>query len=193
MTVAQPILDTQRLRLLPARPELAAAALDYHLRNRAHLEPWNPTAGPQFYTEAHWAMQLRQAARSWEEGVSARFLLATPAEPERIIGTVSFSNIVRGVFQACHLGYGIDRAREGQGLMREALQAAIAFAFADLKLHRIQANYQPHNVRSAALLQKLGFAVEGQAKDYLFLDGAWRDHVLTSLTNPDFDRRTLLG
>lgn len=193
MTVAQPILDTQRLRLLPARPELAAAALDYHLRNRAHLEPWNPTAGPQFYTEAHWAMQLRQAARSWEEGVSARFLLATPAEPERIIGTVSFSNIVRGVFQACHLGYGIDRAREGQGLMREALQAAIAFAFADLKLHRIQANYQPHNVRSAALLQKLGFAIEGQAKDYLFLDGAWRDHVLTSLTNPDFDRRTLLG
>ncbi|MGY8627490.1 GNAT family N-acetyltransferase [Chromobacterium violaceum] len=193
MTVAQPILDTQRLRLLPARPELAAAALDYHLRNRAHLEPWNPTTGPQFYTEAHWAMQLRQAARSWEEGVSARFLLATPAEPERIIGTVSFSNIVRGVFQACHLGYGIDRAREGQGLMREALQAAIAFAFADLKLHRIQANYQPHNVRSAALLQKLGFAVEGQAKDYLFLDGAWRDHVLTSLTNPDFDRRTLLG
>ncbi|MBP4047590.1 GNAT family N-acetyltransferase [Chromobacterium violaceum] len=193
MTVVQPILDTPRLRLLPARPELAAAALDYHLRNRAHLEPWNPTAGPQFYTEAHWAMQLRQAARSWEEGVSARFLLATPAEPERIIGTVSFSNIVRGVFQACHLGYGIDRAREGQGLMREALQAAIAFAFADLKLHRIQANYQPHNVRSAALLQKLGFAVEGQAKDYLFLDGAWRDHVLTSLTNPDFDRRTLLG
>ncbi|OQS10402.1 alanine acetyltransferase [Chromobacterium violaceum] len=193
MTVAQPILDTPRLRLLPARPELAAAALDYHLRNRAHLEPWNPTAGPQFYTEAHWAMQLRQAARSWEEGVSARFLLAAPAEPERIIGTVSFSNIVRGVFQACHLGYGIDRAREGQGLMREALQAAIAFAFADLKLHRIQANYQPHNVRSAALLQKLGFAVEGQAKDYLFLDGAWRDHVLTSLTNPDFDRRTLLG
>ncbi|OBU87937.1 GNAT family N-acetyltransferase [Chromobacterium subtsugae] len=193
MTVVQPILDTPRLRLLPAHPDKAAAVLDYQLRNRAHLEPWNPTAGPLFYTESHWAMQLRQAARNWEEGASARFLLATQAEPERIIGTVSFSNIVRGVFQACHLGYGIDCAREGQGLMREALQSAIAFAFDELKLHRIQANYQPHNVRSAALLQRLGFAVEGQARDYLFLDGAWRDHVLTALTNPHFDSRPLLG
>ncbi|MGC0154052.1 GNAT family N-acetyltransferase [Chromobacterium vaccinii] len=193
MSAAQAILDTPRLRLLPADPARAPAVLDYQLRNRAHLEPWNPTASQQFYTASHWAMQLRQTVRSWEDGVSARFLLATQAEPDRVIGTVGFSNIVRGVFQACHLGYGIDRAYEGQGLMREALQAAIAFAFDDLRLHRIQANYQPHNLRSAALLKRLGFVIEGQAKHYLFLDGAWRDHVLTSLIHPDFDSRALLG
>lgn len=72
-------------------------------------------------------------------------------------------------------------------MMSEALQAVIAYAFGDLALHRLQANYQPANVRSARLLQKLGFEIEGQAKDYLFLDGAWRDHVLTSLRNPAFD------
>ncbi|KIA79844.1 alanine acetyltransferase [Chromobacterium piscinae] len=193
MSLTQPTLDTARLKLLPAHPDLTAAALDYHSRNRAHLEPWNPTPGPQFYTEAYWAMQMRQAARAWAEGHSARFLLAMQDEPERIIGTVGFSNIVRGVFQACHLGYGIDHACEGQGLMREALQAAIRFAFDELKLHRIQANYQPHNTRSAALLQRLGFVIEGQAKNYLFLNGAWRDHVLTSLTHPHFDNRPLLG
>ena len=193
MSLIQPALDTARLKLLPAHPDLAAAALDYYHRNRAHLEPWGPTPGPQYYSEEYWRSQLRQGARSWMEGHSARFLLTMPAEPERIIGTVGFSNIVRGVFQACHLGYGIDRAREGQGLMREALQSAIAFAFDELKLHRIQANYQPDNARSAALLQRLGFSIEGQAKDYLFLDGAWRDHVLTSLTNPNFNGRPLLG
>ncbi|UTH75766.1 GNAT family N-acetyltransferase [Chromobacterium sp. IIBBL 290-4] len=193
MSLLQPTLDTPRLRLLPAQPDLAAAVLDYQRRNHAHLAPWNPSPGPLFYTEAYWAMQMRQAARSWSEGRSARFLLTPPTEPGRVIGTVSFSNIARGAFQACHLGYGIDRACEGRGLMREALEAAIRFAFDDLQLHRIQANYQPHNVRSAALLQRLGFVIEGQAKDYLFLDGAWRDHVLTSLHNPDFDSRVLLG
>ncbi|POZ63008.1 GNAT family N-acetyltransferase [Chromobacterium alticapitis] len=193
MSLIQPTLDTARLKLLPAHPDLTAAALDYHNRNRAHLEPWGPTPGPQYYSEDYWRTQMRQGARSWAEGHSARFLLATREQPERVIGTVGFSNIVRGVFQACHLGYGLDQACEGQGLMREALEAAIRFAFDDLKLHRIQANYQPANARSAALLQRLGFAIEGQAKDYLFLNGAWRDHVLTSLLNPHFDSRALLG
>ncbi|QEL57268.1 GNAT family N-acetyltransferase [Chromobacterium paludis] len=193
MSLIQPALDTPRLKLLPAHPDLTAAALDYHSRNRAHLEPWGPTPGPQYYSEDYWRTQMRQGARSWTEGHSARFLLATREQPDRVIGTVGFSNIVRGVFQACHLGYGVDQACEGQGLMREALQAAIRFAFDDLKLHRIQANYQPANARSAALLQRLGFTVEGQAKDYLFLNGAWRDHVLTSLLNPNFDSRVLLG
>jgi ribosomal-protein-alanine N-acetyltransferase len=67
--------------------------------------------------------------------------------------------------------------------MSEALRATIAHVFGTLKLHRIMANHLPENTRSAALLKKLGFAVEGYARDYLFIAGAWRDHVLTALTN----------
>ena len=193
MSYAQPVLSTPRLRLLPAEPAFARAMLEHQLRNRAHFAPWDPTPGEAFYTELYWEMQLRQRARDWENGSGARFLLTTPDQPQRVIGTVSLSNIVRGVFQACHLGYGIDQAHQGQGLMREALQALIAFAFDELKLHRIQANYQPQNQRSAAVLRRLGFVIEGEARDYLFLNGAWRDHVLTSLTHPDFDAKPLLA
>jgi ribosomal-protein-alanine N-acetyltransferase len=106
---------------------------------------------------------------------------------------VSLSNIVRGVFQAAHLGYGIDHSLQGQGLMHEAVSEIIRFAFDDLRLHRLQANYQPHNQRSAALLQRLGFVEEGLARDYLYINGAWRDHVLTSLTNPQFDPARMLA
>ena len=85
------------------------------------------------------------------------------------------------------LGYAIDQAHEGRGLMREALEATIEHAFTVLRLHRIQANYVPENERSGRLLERLGFRREGLAKDYLFIDGRWRDHVLTARLNPAFD------
>ena len=70
---------------------------------------------------------------------------------------------------------------QGSGLMFEALSAALPFALEHLGLHRIMANYQPHNERSGKLLRRLGFAVEGYARDYLYIDGEWRDHVLTAI------------
>ncbi|ERE06334.1 GNAT family N-acetyltransferase [Pseudogulbenkiania ferrooxidans] len=193
MSFDLPTLDTPRLRLLPAAPELAAAMLSHWQRNREHFAPWDPKPGPDFFTEGYWTKQLAQRAQAWREGREARYVLTLREAPERIIGTASLSNIVRGVFQACHLGYGIDQDCEGQGLMREALQAVIRLAFDELKLHRIQANYQPQNTRSGALLRRLGFVEEGVAKDYLFINGEWRDHALTSLRNPDFDASALLA
>jgi ribosomal-protein-alanine N-acetyltransferase len=68
--------------------------------------------------------------------------------------------------------------------MSEALRAGIAYVFETLGFHRIQANHLPANERSARLLRRLGFSVEGYARDYLYINGAWRDHVLTSLTSP---------
>ncbi|OQS34564.1 GNAT family N-acetyltransferase [Chromobacterium haemolyticum] len=193
MPIAQPTLSTPRLLLLPAQPALARAMLDFHVHNRLHFEPWDPKPGDMFYTELYWTMQLRQRARDWEEGRGGRFLLALHAEPERVIGSVGLSNVSRGAFQSCHLGYGLDQHCQGQGLMREALEAVIRCAFDTLKLHRVQANYQPHNLRSAGLLKRLGFEIEGHAKNYLYLNGAWRDHVLSSRLNPDFDPEHMLA
>ncbi len=85
------------------------------------------------------------------------------------------------------LGYSIDAAHEGRGLMHEALTAALADAFGPrVGLHRVQANVRPENTRSLHLLARLGFGIEGVAKEYLFIDGAWRDHVLTALRAPDW-------
>jgi ribosomal-protein-alanine N-acetyltransferase len=193
MTTIQPVLATPRLQLLPAHIGLARPMLDYQVRNRQHFAAWDPKPGDMFFTELYWTMQLRQQALSWEQGRGSRFLLTQPEQPRQIIGTVSLSNIVRGVFQAAHLGYGIDHSLQGQGLMHEAVGEIIRFAFDDLRLHRLQANYQPHNQRSAALLQRLGFVEEGLARDYLYINGAWRDHVLTSLTNPQFDPARMLA
>jgi ribosomal-protein-alanine N-acetyltransferase len=108
-----------------------------------------------------------------------------------VIGNIHLSNIVRGCFQSCHLGYAIAADREGQGLMSEALAAVIAAAFSPaIMLHRLQAAVQADNPRSLTLLARFGFVCEGQAGDYLFINGAWRDHRIFSLRNPSFVKPT---
>ncbi|MGS6274334.1 GNAT family N-acetyltransferase, partial [Enterobacter hormaechei] len=72
------------------------------------------------------------------------------------------------------------------GLMFEALTAAIRYMQRTQHIHRIMANYMPHNKRSGDLLARLGFEKEGYAKDYLLIDGEWRDHVLTALTTQEW-------
>ena len=191
--IVQPTLKTARMQLLPASAGWAQAMLDFEVRNRQHFAPWDPLPGDMFFTELFWAMRLRQREEDARQDKGMMFLLMAESEPGRIIGTINLSNCVRGIFQACHLGYKLDKDYEGQGMMSEALQAVIGFAFGELKLHRIMANYQPQNIRSAAVLQKLGFMIEGEAKDYLFLNGAWRDHVLTALVNRHYDHKPLLS
>ena len=86
---------------------------------------------------------------------------------------------------ACHMGFGIAKAYEGRGLMKSLCLEAIDFAFQDLGLNRIMANYVPSNERSGKLLASLGFVIEGRAARYLKINGVWQDHVLTSLINPE--------
>jgi len=99
------------------------------------------------------------------------------------VGSIGLSQIARGVFQNAMLGYAIDGQCQGRALMREALQAVIAFAFSPaIDLHRIQANVRPENRRSIALLERLGFEREGLAREYLFIDGKLRDEYLDEIS-----------
>ena len=94
----------------------------------------------------------------------------------RIIGVVNITNIVRGVFRSGYLAYYAFSGFERQGLMREGLKAVVRHAFTKLKLHRLEANIQPENVASIALVKACGFAREGYSPRYLKIGGRWRDH-----------------
>lgn len=180
-------LETGRLVLRLASQGEARLVADYLARNREHLAPWEPDPPPGFYGEAYWRERLTQIRREEEQGRTMRVhLFDKGAKPARVIGTIGLANIVRGAFHCAHLGFGLDREREGAGYMREALEAVIAHAFGPMNLHRIEANHQPQNLRSAALLRRLGFVPTGYARDYLHIAGAWRDHVQTALINPDW-------
>lgn len=181
---AFPRLETERLVLSIPEVSDAPRLLAYNQRNREHLRPFSPpepagTAELQF-----WHRYVERVQREFANGVSVPLRLALRASPTgSFIGAVSLTQIFRGPFAACYLGYQLDFGHVGRGLMLEALRAVIAHTFDTLELHRIMANYVPDNLRSAKVLAKLGFVVEGYARDYLFIDGRWQDHVLTSLSN----------
>jgi len=178
-----PVLVTPRTLMEVLGPVDAQLMLDYYLDNRAYLQPWEPQRNEEFFSLSHWQQVLTENQVLWESGAGLKFSALSPDRSE-VIATCNFSNIVRGVFQACHLGYSIAEKYQGQGIMTEVLRAGIDHVFEDMGLHRIMANYQPENTRSAALLERLGFQQEGIAHSYLKIGGQWRDHVLTSLINP---------
>jgi [ribosomal protein S5]-alanine N-acetyltransferase len=99
----------------------------------------------------------------------------------QLVGYANINDIVRGAFQSGYLGYAAFSSHAGRGLMAEGLQAVLAVAFWELGLHRVEANIQPGNDRSAGLVRRLGFEREGFSPRYLMVDGDWRDHVRWAL------------
>lgn len=175
-------LQTERLRLEELAPHHAAEFLAYRLRNRAHLERWEPATEPGAYTAHYQAREIAASLTYALAGESVRFV-ALEKNGEAIVASVNLWSIRRGISQSTILGYSVDAAHEGRGFATESARAAIDFAFTTLKLHRVETSYQPVNERSGRVLRKLGFVIEGYARDYLFLDNAWKDAVLASLTN----------
>ena len=178
------VLDSERLTLQIPGGKLAPRMVSYFETNRSHLAPWEPPFPKGLFTNAFWERRLRQNQQEYTQGKSMRLVLLRKEDPEgSVVGLANFTQFVRGAFMACTLGYSIDEDAEGKGLMREALTRAIRHVFEDLSLHRVQANYIPTNERSGNLLRRLGFRVEGYARDYIFINGAWRDHILTAKIN----------
>ncbi|AWF83403.1 hypothetical protein BTJ40_08175 [Microbulbifer sp. A4B17] len=154
----------------------AAALANFYERNTEHLKSWEPFREPGYHS-----------VESWRRRIGVGDLLKFAAwEPgnNQLLGVCSLTNIIRGPFQACTMGYAVDRSFEGRGVMGRLCRNVLDYAFDTLKLNRVMANYMPCNNRSAALLESLGFVIEGRAVKYLKINGCWEDHILTAKLNP---------
>jgi ribosomal-protein-alanine N-acetyltransferase len=158
-----------RAAVVIRRPRLADEAefLAKARRSRALHRPWvkAPTTRAEFH-------------RYVERGNSERSLtwLVCRREDGAIAGVVNVSEIVLGAFRSAYLGYYVFAGHERQGIMRAGLLAVIRHAFRTARLHRLEANIQPGNRASLALVKSCGFAREGFSPRYLKIGGRWRDH-----------------
>ncbi|WP_354392379.1 GNAT family N-acetyltransferase [Streptomyces atratus] len=129
------------------------------------------------------------AGRLTEDATKAGFLVCERAVDDGngtasgpIAGFININNIVGGAFRCGALGYGAFVHAAGRGLMSEGLDLVMRYAFGPLGLHRLEANIQPANAGSIALVRRAGFRLEGFSPDFLFIDGAWRDHERWAIT-----------
>ena len=147
------------------------------LASRSVMLPWVNAAD----SADRFAAYVERAARA-----DHACYLVRHASCGRLIGFVNINSIVRGAFQSGYLGYAGFASHAGRGLMTAGVSAVIGTAFGDLGLHRLEANIQPGNARSIALVRRLGFRREGLSPQYLLVDGQWRDHERWALVAEDW-------
>lgn len=123
---------------------------------------------------------LRSRQEPWDAG-----FLVCCRQSGRIMGVININCIVGGFFQSGYLGYYVGAPYAGQGYMTEGMRLVTRYAFAEMKLHRLEANIQPGNAPSIALVRKCGFRKEGFSPRYLQVLGQWRDHERWALLADD--------
>jgi ribosomal-protein-alanine N-acetyltransferase len=162
--------------------------------NRVHLRPPRRADQQSFIAQAK---RSRALHRGWVQAPETPAMFAayvagykpsgaTPRnigflvlrnDDDALAGVINYSEIIRGAFHSAYVGYYGFTPLAGEGYMTEAFALALDFAFRQLKLHRVEANVQPANARSLALVERLGFAREGYSRRYVKIAGRWRDHV----------------
>jgi len=156
----------------PLNSEDAGELAALLVANREFLAPFEPDRDESFYTV--------EAQRERIENLeTADFAIL---DGSRIAGALTLSNLVRGPLQSANLGYWVAQADNRRGLATRAVAEAIEIAFGDLGLHRLEAGTQVDNLASRRVLEKNGFEPIGLARNYLYIAGEWRDHLLFQRT-----------
>jgi [ribosomal protein S5]-alanine N-acetyltransferase len=175
------------VRLLRVRD--AAAWTEVRNRNEEWLSPWEgrvPRAPDVPWAQRHTAGvfvgMVRQQRREARLGRALPFAITYEGA---LVGQVTVGSIVRGAFDSGFLGYWVDGRVAGRGVMPTAVALVVDHCFRTVGLHRVNANVRPENTASRRVVEKLGFREEGLHLRYLFIDGAWRDHVAYALTVED--------
>jgi [ribosomal protein S5]-alanine N-acetyltransferase len=150
-----------------------------YTENREFLAPLEPLRPEAFYTFEGQRRHIAQLTDRRSSGGAYPFVIVSGG---RIVGAINLSNVVRGAFQSCNVGYWVAEAHNGRGCATAALGLVCERAFGELGLHRIEAGTLLHNTASQRVIEKNGFTRIGIAPRYLQIAGTWSDHVLFQKT-----------
>lgn len=177
--------ETDRLILRILHENSAAEVLDFFIRNKDIFERWEPDRPWNFYTREYQAAILKCEFELVMKMNAVRFWIFLKESPDTLIGTVSFQNVMRSVFQSCCIGYKMDKDYQQQGYATEAISTAISIIATEMGLHRIEAFVAPNNTPSIRLLERLGFVYEGIRRSCIYLHSNWTDHLQYSFICSD--------
>lgn len=176
----------------PPRLRDARAWSEIRLRNESWLAQWEPTSTRSWRERnavGAWpplCSALRKAGRA---GTMLPFVIVYGG---RLRGQLNVSNVVHGALRSCSIGYWVDGAVAGRGVVPTALALVIDHCFATVGLHRVEINIRPENAASLRVAEKLGLRREGFYERFLDIDGAWRDHLAFAVTAEETRERPMI-
>jgi ribosomal-protein-alanine N-acetyltransferase len=163
----------------------AAIWREIRVGNAAWLRPWEPTnpETPLYRSSiGPYVGMARTMRREARQGLALPWVVTYAG---RFAGQLTVGGIVWGSARTGQVGYWIDQAAAGRGVIPTALAMAVDHCFFVVGLHRVEASIRPENQASRRVVEKLGFREEGLRRRYLHIDGAWRDHLCYALTAED--------
>ncbi|HTL23216.1 MAG TPA: GNAT family protein [Mycobacteriales bacterium] len=179
-------LHEGRVGLRPLRTRDAARWSDLRTRDEQWLAPWEgrPPGAPEVsWSDRHSPAAYGAALRVWRrEAKAGRALPFGITYDGELVGQVTVMNIVLGAFRSGAVGYWVASEVAGRGVTPTAVALLVDHCFDEVGLHRLEVNIRPENAPSLRVVHKLGFREEAQHERYLFIDGAWRDHLSFALT-----------
>jgi len=148
-------------------------------RNVEWLRPWDATSPYQITADVSYLRLLRRLNAGAKRGDILPFAIAYDG---RFVGQLTVADIRWGSACSAMIGYWIDQAVAGRGVMPTAVALATDHCFGAMGLHRVEINIRPQNVASRRVVEKLGFRDEGLRERLLHINGAWCDHISYALT-----------
>ncbi|MFP5347374.1 MAG: GNAT family N-acetyltransferase [Actinomycetes bacterium] len=176
------VLEHGDVRLRPLRRRDGPSWHGLRARNALWLRPWEPTVPEPGASARGYGHMLRALRREASAGRAMPFAIDYRG---RLVGQLTASGIAWGSLRSAAVGYWVDQEHAGRGIMPVAVALAVDHCLLTAGLHRIEVNIRPENTASLRVVEKLGFRDEGLRRDYLHIDGAWRDHRTFALTLED--------
>lgn len=181
----RPILVSDPVYLRTATMSDHASWAALREESRAHLIGWEQDWAPEDNSASSFRRRLRHYERQAKRAVSLPLLIFRRND-QTLLGGVTLSNIRYGAARTATIGYWIGHPYTRKGYGAVAVSAVLGHAFESIELNRVEAACQTENSASRSLLMKCGFSKEGLARDYLRINGAWRDHEIFAMTASDF-------
>jgi ribosomal-protein-alanine N-acetyltransferase len=180
--VSGPRIAPGDLELAPLEPPDVGQLVRFYREQRTFLEPYSPWQPGAFFTLEGQRRRLEQSQwlRSEDRRYEFKMLLAG-----ELVGTISVSNVVRGVFQSASIGYSVAEQHNGRGIASRAVGLVTEWAFGECGLHRLEAGTLLDNAASQRVLARNGYHLIGISRRHLEIAGSWRDHVLFARTVED--------
>lgn len=177
------IYQTNRMYMKILKPGQEDIVLSFYERNKNFLEPLEATRPERFYSLDYQRSNLVSEYNSFAKLQYMRYWMFLPEDPYHPLGSISFSNFLKGAFSSCMVGYKLDERACHQGYMYEALSFLLPELSQSCHVRRIEAMVLPENSASIRILERLSFIKEGYLHSFAQINGTWRDHLLYAYLN----------